>query len=210
MRTPSSRPGRALDPAKRAAILDGARVVFLRDGFVGGSVDDVAAEAGVGKQTVYRHFGPKEALVVALVEAMCAPGALAAPPTSLPRRQRLRALLLGFVHDVTRDDSLRLYRALVAEAGRMPELGRLFWEAGPRQVRAALARALTQTGDAAGAQAAAAQLVQLALGDAYQELVLGIGTSGPDVFDRQIEAALDLVAAASPEQGAGPVRADAG
>ncbi len=191
-----SRPRRTLDPAKRAAILDGARAVFLRDGFAGGSVDDVAAEAGVGKQTVYRHFGSKEALVVALVEAMCAPDALAPPPASLPRRERLRALLLGFVEGVTSHDSLGLYRALVAEAERMPELGRLFWDAGPRQVRAALARAWAQAGDTAGGDAVAAHLVQLALGDAYQELILGIGTPGPDVFDRQIEAALDLVAPA--------------
>ncbi len=192
----SSRPHRTLDPAKRAAILHGARAVFLRDGFAGGSMDDVAAEAGVGKQTVYRHFGSKEALVVALVEAMCAPGALAAPPSALPRRERLRALLLGFVEGVTRDDSLCLYRALVAEAERMPELGRLFWDAGPRQVRIALARAWAQAGDTAGGEAVAAQLVQLALGDAYQELILGISAPGPEVFDRQIEAALDLVAPA--------------
>lgn len=191
-----SRPRRSLDPARRAAILQGARVVFLRHGFAGGSVDDVAAEAGVGKQTVYRHFGSKEALVVALVEAMCAPGALAAPPASLPLRERLRALLRGFVAGVTTPDSLCLYRALVAEAVRMPELGRLFWDAGPRQVRSALAAAWTQRKDAAGGEAVAAQLVQLALGDAYQELVLGIGAPGPDVFDRQIEAALDLVALA--------------
>ncbi len=190
----SSRPGRALDPAKRAAILAGARAVFLRDGFAGGSVDDLAAEAGVGKQTVYRHFGSKEALVVALVEAMCAPGALAAPPAALPRRERLRALLLGFVEGVTSYDSLSLYRALVAEAERMPELGRLFWDAGPRQLRTALARVWAPAGDQARGEAVAAQLVQLALGDAYQELILGIGTPGPDVFRRQIEDALDLVA----------------
>jgi AcrR family transcriptional regulator len=193
MRNSSSRPRRALDPAKRAAILDGARAVFLRNGFARGSVDDVAAEAGVGKQTVYRHFGSKEALVVALVDAMCAPGALAAPPASLTRREQLRSLLRGLVEGVTSDDSLRMYRALVAEAERMPELGRLFWVAGPRQVRTALA--LAWAGDAAGGEVIAAQLVQLALGDAYQELILGVSAPGPDVFDRQIEAALDLVAA---------------
>ena len=84
--------------------------------------------------------------MVALVEAMCAPGALAAPPAALPRRERLRALLLGFVEGVTSYDSLSLYRALVAEAERMPELGRLFWDAGPRQLRTALARVWAPAG----------------------------------------------------------------
>lgn len=60
-----------LQARKRAAILDGARAVFLRYGFTEGSVDGVAAAADVGKQTVYRHFGSKEALVTALVETMC-------------------------------------------------------------------------------------------------------------------------------------------
>ncbi|MDI7048285.1 helix-turn-helix domain-containing protein, partial [Escherichia coli] len=49
---------------KRSAILDGARTVFLRDGFGLATMDDVAAAAGVGKQTVYRHFKSKEALFV--------------------------------------------------------------------------------------------------------------------------------------------------
>jgi TetR/AcrR family transcriptional repressor of mexJK operon len=46
--------------------------VFMRDGFAQGSTDAVAAEAGVGKQTIYRHFRSKEAMV----EAMCAPEGL--------------------------------------------------------------------------------------------------------------------------------------
>ena len=80
----SPRSGRVLDPAKRAAILGGARAVFMREGFAQGSMDAVAAEAGVGKQTIYRHFQSKEALVEALVEAMCAPEVLQPPPRSRP------------------------------------------------------------------------------------------------------------------------------
>src|ERR1700761_1522058 len=136
----SQRSGRALDPAKRAAILDGARAVFMREGFVQGSMDAVAAEAGVGKQTIYRHFRSKEALVQALVEAMCAAEVLQPPRSSLSTRERLRELLLTFAAGVAGPDSVRLYRAIVAEADRMPGLGRLFWEAGPRQVRAVIAQ----------------------------------------------------------------------
>src|SRR5271154_2380195 len=108
------RPGRALDPAKRAAILKGARAVFMREGFVQGSMDAVAAEAGVGKQTIYRHFRSKEALVQALVEAMCAPEVVQPPPSSLSIHERLRELLLAFAAGVAEPDSVRLYRAIVA------------------------------------------------------------------------------------------------
>lgn len=189
----SPRPGRALDLAKRAAILEGARAVFLREGFAQGSMDAVAAEAGVGKQTIYRHFRSKEALVEALVEAMCAPEVVRPPAKSLPAGQRLHELLLAFVTGVTSPDSLRLYRAIVAEAERMPGVGRLFWEAGPRQVRAAIAQLWAEEHDAETAPMIAEQLVQLALGDAYQELVLGTGSPKPEVFERQIDAALALL-----------------
>lgn len=189
----SPRLGRALDPAKRAAILQGARAVFMREGFAQGSMDAVAAEAGVGKQTIYRHFRSKDALVEALVQAMCAPEVLRPPKRSLPAEQRLRELLLRFAAAVASPDSVRLYRAIVAEAGRTPGLGRLFWQAGPRQVRAAIAQLWAEEHDVATAPIVAEQLVQLALGDAYQELVLGTGSPPPAVFKRQIDAALALV-----------------
>src|SRR5690242_10111098 len=110
----SPRSRRALDPAKRVAIIDGARTVFLREGFAQGAVDAVAAEAGVGKQTIYRHFRSKEALVQALVEAMCAPEVLQPPPRSMPAHKRLRELLVTFAAGVASPDSVRLYRAIVA------------------------------------------------------------------------------------------------
>ena len=193
----SPRAGRHLDPAKRAAILDGARAVFLREGFAQGSMDAVAAEAGVGKQTIYRHFRSKEALVEALVAAMCAPEVLQPPRGALPTQERLRDLLLTFAVGVASPDSVRLYRAIVAEADRMPGLGRLFWEAGPRQVRAVIAQLWADKHDAVTAPIVAEQLVQLALGDAYQELVLGTGSPTPEDFERQIDAALALLGSTS-------------
>ena len=190
------RPGRALVPAKRTAILEGARAVFMREGFAQGTMDGVAAEAGVGKQTIYRHFRSKEALVEALVEAMAAPEVVEPPPSSLPVGERLRQLLLAFTDGVANSDSIHLYRAIVAEAGRMPGLGHLFWEAGPQPLRAAIAQLLADH-DAATAPIVAQQIVHLSLGDAYQELVLGTGSPGPEVFERQIDAALALLGLAS-------------
>jgi TetR/AcrR family transcriptional regulator, mexJK operon transcriptional repressor len=135
--------------------------------------------------------------VQALVEAMCAPEVLQPPSRSLPAGERLRELLLTFAAGVAGPDSVRLYRAIIAEADRMPGLGHLFWEAGPRQVRAVIAQLWADEHDASAAPIVAEQLVQLALGDAYQELVLGTGSPGPEVFERQIDAALALVAMTS-------------
>ncbi|MEU1997578.1 TetR/AcrR family transcriptional regulator [Nocardia gamkensis] len=58
--TPSAR--------KRQAILEAAIEAFLATGY-SASVDDIAEAAGVGKQTIYRHFGDKQALFVAALNA---------------------------------------------------------------------------------------------------------------------------------------------
>ncbi|MFD1544118.1 TetR/AcrR family transcriptional regulator [Nonomuraea guangzhouensis] len=55
-------------PAKRRAILDAAIQVFTDLGYARASVDTIAAQAGVGKQTVYGHFGDKEQLFLAAIQ----------------------------------------------------------------------------------------------------------------------------------------------
>ena len=89
----SSLPGLSpLQCRKRSAILDGAKTVFLREGFGLATMDDVASAAGVGKQTVYRHFKSKEALFVGLVSAMCAQvGAAACQRSGRAIRWRTRS-----------------------------------------------------------------------------------------------------------------------
>jgi AcrR family transcriptional regulator len=47
----------------RSRILDAALVVIARDGLTQLSLEDVAREAGVSRQTVYRHMGSREGLV---------------------------------------------------------------------------------------------------------------------------------------------------
>ncbi|QKW54762.1 TetR/AcrR family transcriptional regulator [Streptomyces buecherae] len=54
--------------AKREAILQAAVAIFLREGYDRASVDAIAEEAGVSKQTIYNHFGGKERLFLAAVE----------------------------------------------------------------------------------------------------------------------------------------------
>jgi AcrR family transcriptional regulator len=58
---------RSLSPAPRR-ILDAAATVFARYGYRRASMDAVAAEAGLSRQGLYRHFAAKEALFAAVVE----------------------------------------------------------------------------------------------------------------------------------------------
>lgn len=55
---------------RRAAILRAAAAAFAHQGFSGTSMDDVAAEAGITKLIVYRHFASKEELYEAVLQAV--------------------------------------------------------------------------------------------------------------------------------------------
>ena len=59
------KPGQCM---KRDFILCSAARVFSRDGFQGASIDLIANEAGVSRQTIYNHYRDKEALLAAVVE----------------------------------------------------------------------------------------------------------------------------------------------
>lgn len=159
-------------------------------------MDDVAAAAGVGKQTVYRHFKSKEALFVGLVSVMCAQvGALLASAQSEQSdgapEVELRELGWVLARSLITPDSLGLYRAIVAEAARFPELGEVFYENGAKVVRAFAAKILRRRFDESTAALRSATFVQLVLGDAHLELTLGYTVPDVDArFAIQIDEAV--------------------
>jgi AcrR family transcriptional regulator len=66
----ASKPKRTRDPdAKRAAILQAARVAFAERGFAGATLRDIAKRAGVTHGLVIRHFHSKESLFLAASQA---------------------------------------------------------------------------------------------------------------------------------------------
>jgi len=106
-------------PLKRRAILDAATDCFLRDGYARTSVDAVAAAAGVGKQTVYSHFGDKEHLFLAAVDAARERAAVAGSGTVADGPQLDPAepaagleILAGLVVDAVVDPTLAALRRL--------------------------------------------------------------------------------------------------
>ena len=53
-------------------VLEGAREVFLADGFGAANMDHVAKASGVSKATLYSYFADKESLFIAVVQTICA------------------------------------------------------------------------------------------------------------------------------------------
>jgi TetR/AcrR family transcriptional repressor of mexJK operon len=113
--------------AKHAAILDAATEVFLREGFSRASVDAIAEAAGVGKQTVYGHFGDKQRLFLAAVEHVHATSSLdkadLITDTGDPRAD-LTAAARWLIRAVTTPEVAALHRLTIAELTHHPELQR--------------------------------------------------------------------------------------
>ena len=128
--------GRPKDPEKRAALVEAAGQLFCRHGFEAVSLDAIAQAAGVSKLTIYSHFGDKEGLFTAAVEARCEaqlPHGLFELPADLPLAEALRQIGRGFCDLVYSDDAVRLMRTMAAQAGQSTRLAQLYFEAGPRR-----------------------------------------------------------------------------
>jgi AcrR family transcriptional regulator len=87
---------------RRAAILRAAATAFAHKGFAGTSMDDVAAEAGITKLIVYRHFASKEALYEAVLQQVSA--RLAEEFVAGLDRQPIRGLGVRVFLSVARED----------------------------------------------------------------------------------------------------------
>jgi TetR/AcrR family transcriptional repressor of mexJK operon len=146
--SPPRVPAGARASRKRAAIVEAARVLLLRDGFEA-SMDAVAAEAGVSKVTVYHHFGAKTALFVAVVEdeldrALREPLRLV---TSRLRESRdvradLTAACRAWVAGLGSPEMLRLRNLVAGEVARLPELGTAWHTHGPQRFHPVVGDAL--------------------------------------------------------------------
>jgi TetR/AcrR family transcriptional regulator, mexJK operon transcriptional repressor len=112
--------------------MDAARRVFLSHGFVETSVDTIAAEAGVSKQTIYNHFGDKRALFLAVITGMQEEATTTAQRTTAPdaETEDLEADLHRLAHVMIRTaltpDVVALRRIVIAERARDPELMKAF------------------------------------------------------------------------------------
>jgi TetR/AcrR family transcriptional regulator, mexJK operon transcriptional repressor len=130
---------------KRRAILEAATAGFLRNGYLGTSMDEIAADAAVSKQTVYKHFDDKQSLfreiVAVTVDEISDPNyeAVLALKDSGDVGADLRALARDQLERVMQPRLLQLRRLVIGETGRFPELGQLFYERGPGRTMSALA-----------------------------------------------------------------------
>jgi AcrR family transcriptional regulator len=185
---------------RRDAILDVARDCFLSLGYAATSMSAIAARLGGSKGTLYNYFKSKEELFAAMMERQCLElqdvlfdvSGVGDEP-----RQRLTHFGRNFLELLLEPMPLAIHRIVVAESERFPELGRAFYDSGPRLIMDRIGAYLSELMDQgllrrADPLIAAQHFKDLAISGVYQPRLWGvIGDLTPEQMDVQVERGVD-------------------
>lgn len=136
-----------LSPEKAAQILRGASAVFARDGYEGASMSRIALEAGVSKGTLYNYFAGKAELFTAYVEQECTAHLshiFQAPDTEEEPAEMLARIARRMLHLLISNIGITVYRVVISEAEKFPDIAHSFFEAGPARAIRYLAERLAE------------------------------------------------------------------
>ena len=127
---------RSKNEVKRQQILNAAINLFTEQGYAATSMDLIAKNADVSKQTVYSHFGSKDELFSASVECKCE--SLQILDLSLNDLSEPHAILLklaqNFTEFITSKESCAVHKICVFESTTYPQVSEIFYKAGPLRV----------------------------------------------------------------------------
>ena len=132
-----SKPQRQVNAQKGDAILQAATALFLMSGYEKTTMDAIARKAKVTKQTVYSHYTNKEALFVRMISDLCQHH-VHADSTPLSAKKPFDELLyevgMGLLTLITSPEGMAVTRLVIAEAGRLPKIARLYYENGTQRI----------------------------------------------------------------------------
>ena len=178
---------------RRDGILDVGRDCFLVDGYAATSMSSIAARLGGSKGTLYNYFKSKEELFEAVMQRQC--GALAETLFDVTDdgeapRERLEHFASAFLKLLLTPESLGMHRVVVGESGRFPEIGRMFYDMGPKVILTKIASYLSDLMDQgvmrrADPLVAAQQFKDLTISGVLQPRTWGV-ISG-DMTDAEVE-----------------------
>ena len=182
-------------------VLQGARTVFLRDGFDGASVDEIAREAGVSKATLYAYFPDKQLLFKEICAQECLRQTQDAEAEIDPAMTVEAMLMLageriaGFMMS---DFGKSAFRLISGEGARFPELARDFYRNGPGLVHDRLVHHLHHLVQSGALQIddldlAAEQFIQLCKASLLEKLVFRMDHQVNDVrVRRSVRGAVEM------------------
>lgn len=187
--------------ARRQGIIEVARDVFLTEGYAAASMSEIAARVGGSKGTLYNYFPSKEALFAAFMEAECQFEATMAHEINAADDADVRAALTGvggrLLRFILSDKVLAIHRLVMAEAPRFPELGRTFYDTGPRKGVSLLCEHMQRWMDdgrlkRADAFRAAEQFGDLLKSGLHQRKLWALGDPSEAEIERNVTDAVDI------------------
>ena len=127
---------RSKNEVKRQQILNAAITLFIEHGFAATSMELIAKNADVSKQTVYSHFGNKDDLFSASVESKCESLKildLSLHDLSEPHKV-LFQLAKNFTDFLTSKEACAVHKICVFESSAYPQVSDIFYQSGPLRV----------------------------------------------------------------------------
>lgn len=182
-------------------VLDGARRVFVRDGFDGASVDDIAREAGVSKATLYSYFPDKRLLFTEICSTECrrqTEEAEAAMDYDVPIEALLTFAAERIAGFLMSDFGRNMFRLIVAEGNRFPDIAQQFYRNGPGLIHDRLVhhmKHLTAMGKLRieDFDLAADQFAQLCKAHIHEKLIFGLAdTIRREDVQKSIKGAVEM------------------
>jgi AcrR family transcriptional regulator len=186
--------------AKRRQVMEGARTVFLSQGFDGASMNDIARAAGVSKGTLYVYFDSKERLFEALIREGRKEQAerLVFPGDPGDARELLGGFGRRLIEMMTRPETIAYVRIVIAATAKFPQLGRAFYDAGPCHGIRNLGAQLVKLRDAGAleiedAERAAQHFIDLCKSGVFNRVLFGvIETADPREIEVAVDAAVEV------------------
>jgi TetR/AcrR family transcriptional repressor of mexJK operon len=196
------RPRQIDEAERRTRLIEAAEKVFVEMGYGTASVADIAQRAGMSKKTLYQLFDTKEAVFAAVISARRAAlkemiEAECCGDAHTPQ-EVLRTFLGQVARFVLAHRQSALYRLVIAESQRAPELASAFYREGPSKARLALAQWLTRqhaqkTLIVPDSECAASLLFWMVVGEPQMRLLIG-DLHEPDeaLIDERVKQAVDI------------------
>ncbi len=173
---------------RREAILEAATQVFVEHGFESATLDDIIKRSGGSRSTIYSQFGDKEGLFAAIVGTLCE-RIIASLSDALAADREPKTVLYRFASEymslLMAPDSVALYRMVIAESRRFPELGTQVFKSGPEATALRLRdylRSETRRGRLGVRQPdrAARIFLEMVKGDLHTRALFGVGKPATD------------------------------
>ena len=189
---------------RRTALLDAAKAVFVERGYFDATLDHVIARAGGSRATLYKQFGGKEGLFAAVIADICA--GIVAPLShgsqNRPPEDTLVAFGRSFMAAIMAPDGLALYRVVIGNAQRFPELAAAVYRSGPAVAAEQLATQLRRWKslgflDLPDPDLAARHFLEMVKGDLHFRALVCIDPPSQKEIDRCVVSAVALFMAST-------------